>query len=116
MQEGLRAVRLLTCKSRFPGLGGNCWPGTLELWLCFGFLPVLELGRGPEWVQEPLSWRCPASSWPVMFPPPTPHPPQDLGTFLGGCVLLATQAAHSFWERTMTTSAGQCISQVDARG
>lgn len=53
VQEGLRGSKLLACKLRFPGLGGNCWPVT---W-CFGFVSVSCLcwswGGAPSGCRNP---------------------------------------------------------------
>lgn len=105
VQEGFWGSRLLTCKLRFPGLGGNCWPVTTVLSFCFCFLPVLELGRGPEWVQEPLSWPCPASLWPV--PWAVPGTPLDPSAAPGCAPLLRKDHDNIQWTAQFSNRLGR---------
>uniref|UniRef100_A0A452TJ81 CD81 molecule n=1 Tax=Ursus maritimus TaxID=29073 RepID=A0A452TJ81_URSMA len=105
VQEGFWGSRLLTCKLRFPGLGGNCWPVTTVLSFCFCFLPVLELGRGPEWVQEPLSWPCPASLWPV--PWAVPGTPLDPSAAPGCAPLLRKDHDNIQWTAQFSSRLGR---------
>lgn len=47
VQEGFWGSRLLTCKLRFPGLGGNCWPVTTGAFVLFLFPACVGVGEGP---------------------------------------------------------------------